>query len=138
MSIPVELLTAAGAAFAGTMGTDMYQYARARFKELAGHHGSSGEDPAELQQLDMLEHAVAALEPTQRPAFSKGVQVPVEKIISTCVDENRLKDLEEFVRILQAKLTELGPTLAHQTVTGNYALGDINTAGRDNNFGMNR
>ncbi|MBC8989936.1 hypothetical protein H9X95_07170 [Micromonospora chalcea] len=138
MSIPLDLLTAAGAAFAGTMGTDVYQYARARFKELAGHRGSSGEDPVELQQLDMLEHAVAALEPAQRPAFSKGVQVPIEKIISTCVDDNRSEELEEFVRILQAGLAELRPPFAHQTVTGNYALGDINTAGRDNNFGTNR
>jgi hypothetical protein len=120
------------------MGTDVYQYARARLKELAGRSATTVDEPAELQQLDTLEQAVAALEPSQRPAFSRGVQVPVEKIIAACVDADHPEALEDFVRILQAKLAEATPTLTHQTVTGNLALGNINTAGRDNNFGTAR
>ena len=138
VSIPVELLAAAGAAFAGTMGTDVYQYARARFKELVRRSDGPGDEPAELQQLDSLEQAVAALEPEHRPTFSVGVQAPIERIIATCVPEDQSDALQEFVRSLQEKLANASPTVAQQAVTGNFALGNINTAGRDNNFGTSR
>ena len=137
VSIPVDLLTAAGAAFAGTMGTDLYQYARGRLKELLPARAGTGDEPAELRQLDTLEQAVAALEPAQRQAFSKGVQAPIEKIIAASVDDSRVEALAEFVRALQSKLAE-SPSVTQQTVTGNFAFGDINTAGRDNTFGADR
>lgn len=139
MSLTAELLTAAGAAIAGTMGTDVYQYARARVKALIGRRSTTTDyEPTELIQLDALAQAVAALEPRERLVMMKGVQAPVEEILRKCLDGGQADALQELVRALNTKLAEAAPAISHQNITGNIAGGDITTAGRDNNFGTAR
>lgn len=138
MSIPVELLAAAGAAVASTMGTDVYQYTRTRLREMIDRRGAAVEDePAELVRLDTLAQAVAALEPDQRPAMMRGVQVPVEGILTACLDDSQSAALQDLVRALNDQLTQ-GSTVPNQIVSGNFVGGNINAAGRDNNFGVTR
>ncbi|MCM3821472.1 hypothetical protein ACP4TB_24675 [Streptomyces sp. DR3-1] len=139
MSTPVELLAVASGAVAGTMGTDLYGYTRQRIVGLWRRgQGEGAEGEAEvLTRLDTLEQAVAALEPEQRAAMATGVQVPVREILVTCVSDDQPEALQELIDALKARGAEV-PVVAHQTVTGNFALGNINTAGRDNNFGGTR
>lgn len=139
MSIPVEVLTAASAAVAGTMGTDVYQYARARLKEMiAPRNTATGQEPAELVRLDTLAQAVAALQPEQRPIMAEGVRVPVEEILADCADTLPASSLEEFVRSVNEKLAESSPGASQQIVAQNIVGGSIYTAGNDNNIGVTR
>lgn len=134
--MPVELLAAAGGAIAGTMGTDLYGYARQRVVELWRHYrGTEAEGEAEvLDRLDLLEQAVGALEPDQRALMAKGVQVPVSEILASFVEADQPDALKEMIDALKAQGTG-NPVVSQQTVTENFALGNINTAGRDNNIG---
>ncbi|XUZ24610.1 hypothetical protein ACQVDT_06395 [Streptomyces sp. RMIT01] len=121
------------------MGTDLYGYTRQRIVELWRRgQGEGTEGEAEvLTRLDTLEQAVAALEPEQRAAMVGGVQVPVREILTSCVGDDQPEALHELIDALKARGAE-APVVAQQTVTGNFALGSINTAGRDNNFGGTR
>ncbi|MEU7179813.1 MULTISPECIES: hypothetical protein [Streptomyces] len=136
MSTPVELLAAASGAVAGTMGNDLYGYARQRVVDLWRHcRGAGADGEAEvLARLDTLEQAVAAIEPEQRAAMAGGVQVPVREILAACVGDDQPEALQELIDALEARAAET-PVISHQTVTGNLVLGGINVAGRDNNLG---
>ncbi|MCZ0994647.1 hypothetical protein O1L44_18110 [Streptomyces noursei] len=139
MSTPVEILAAASGAVAGTMGTDLYGYTRQRVVGLWRRRrgeGAAGEAEV-LARLDTLEQAVAAIEPEQRAAMAGAVQVPVREILATCVGEDQPEALQELIDALKAQGAET-PVVSQQTVTGNFALGNINTAGRDNNLGGTR
>ena len=137
MSVPVELLAAAGAAIAGSMGTDIYQYVRGSLSEIVGRRSANTEgESAELQRLDTLAHAVASVPVDQRSMIAEGVQVPIERLLGEfIVDDNQIAALRDLVDVINDRLTEASPTVTQQNVTGNFAGGNINTAGRDNNFG---
>ncbi|MCC3774736.1 hypothetical protein [Streptomyces sp. UNOB3_S3] len=136
MSTPTDLLITASAAMAGAMGTDVWGYTRQSFVDFFRRHrgeGATGEAEV-LGRLDSLEQAVAALEPDQRPLMATGVQAPVREILASCFGEDQPEALQEFIDALKAQGVE-APVIAQQTVTGNFALGSINVAGRDNNLG---
>lgn len=136
MSIPTELLAAASAAVAGAMGTDAWGYARGRVAELWKRHGAKSDGEADMvSRLDTLEQAMSALEPNERIALARGVQAPVAEILASCVDTDHPEALQELINDLTSRMGEAHTVIAHQTVTGNVALGNINTAGRDNKYG---
>lgn len=62
------------------------------------------------------------------------VQVPVREILASCVGEDQPEALQELIDALKAQGAK-APVVSQQTVTGNFAFGNINTAGRDNNLG---
>lgn len=134
--MPAELLAAAGGAIAGTMGTNLYEFARQRVVDLWRHYrGTEGEGEAELlARLDTLQQAVVAIQPDQRAVMVKGVQVPVTEILASFVNSGQPEALKDLINALQAQGAG-SPVFSQQTVTGNFALGNINTAGRDNNLG---
>ncbi|MEU0676105.1 hypothetical protein ABZ330_25055 [Streptomyces sp. NPDC006172] len=136
MSTPTDLLVTASAAMAGAMGTDAWGYTRQSFVDFfRRRRGEGAEGEAEvLARLHSLEQAVAALEPDQRPLMARGVQVPVREILASCFGEDQPEAIQEFIDALKAQGAE-APVIAQQTVTGNFALGGINVAGRDNNLG---
>ncbi|MEV6038450.1 hypothetical protein AB0L65_45390 [Nonomuraea sp. NPDC052116] len=139
MSMPTELLAAAAGAIAGTMGTDAYEYARQRVVDLWRRcRGTQAEgEPEILARLDTLQQAVVALEPDHRPLMAKGVQAPVAEILATFVGADQAESLKDLIEALQARDTG-SHVVSQQTVTGNIALGNINTAGRDNIIGGTR
>lgn len=123
----------------GAMGTDLWTYTRQSFVDFFRRRRSAdaAEEAEVLGRLDSLEQAIAALEPDQRPLIASGVQAPVREILASCFGNDQPEALREFLDALQAHGVE-APVSAQQTVTGNFALGSINVAGRDNNFGGNR
>jgi len=136
VSLPTELLSAAAAAIAGTMGTDLYQYARQRLVDLwRRRRGEQVEGEAELlARLDTLQQAVVALDPDQRQPMLKGIQASLTNILASSVEADQADALRDLIASLRSRIPH-GSLIAEQKVEGNIAFGDINTAGRDNIIG---
>ncbi|MEV0278527.1 hypothetical protein AB0I22_19390 [Streptomyces sp. NPDC050610] len=137
MTTPTELVAMASGAVAGTMGTDLYQYARTRIIGLIRHRKATPEQEATvLAQLDALEEATAATDPEQRSTVSMSMTAPIARLLRDFTDPDDPLPLEELVQAIRSHGdSSKQPLFNRQTVTGNIALGGIYTAGGDNNMG---
>lgn len=89
-----------------------------------------------MAQLDALEEAAAATDPGQRTAVSAGMEAPIARLLREISDPDDPNLLEELVQAIRSQSDfSKHSTLNQQTVTGNFALGSIYTAGGDNNVG---